>query len=243
MRILIAEDDPFSLNILTQMIESTHRYTVVPARNGAEAWAELERGAGFDLCILDIMMPEMDGLTLVRRMRADPRFQHQRVMVCTALNERSIIGQAAALGVAHYIVKPFFREHVLKQVQRICEEAPAAQHFEPLVQVAERLGLGEAALTGFLGDLHRDVAALIRDFKAATGATAGVAVMRVNSLKGAAINLGARTLASQLAALEDCCSGRAKNSINPVILSLETENQRLHHRLGSGVTPVPVAAV
>ena len=252
MRILIAEDDPFSLTILRLMLESEHCYEIVTARHGGEAWAELERGAGFDLCIFDIMMPEVDGLQLVARMRADPRFASQRVMLCTALNERSVIAQAATLGVSHYIVKPYFKEHVLKQVRRICGEGPGAMHFESRAHVGARLGVDERMVEAFLKDLHRDVAALVAVARSDSQVpAAGSLLLRVNSLKGAAMNLGARTLTGQLAALEDCCIGRAHHGLEPAIAAIESENQRLRFVLGleaqiapsQSVAPVETTAV
>ena len=237
MRILIAEDDPFSLRILRLMLESEHCYEIVTTCHGGAAWAELERGPGFDLCIFDIMMPEINGLQLITRMRADPRFATQRVMLCTALNERSVIAQAAALGVSHYIVKPYFKDYVLKQVRRICGEGPAAVHFEARAQVAGRLGVDETMIKEFLKDLYRDVTALVANFRA-DARVASSGHMHVNSLKGAALNLGARTLAGQLAALEDCCTDGVRHGFEPIIAAVDSENQRLRFTLGLEVPMV-----
>ena len=57
MRILIAEDDPFSQRILKLMLETEQRYEVIAVGDGLAAWRELDEGLGFNLCILDIMMP------------------------------------------------------------------------------------------------------------------------------------------------------------------------------------------
>src|ERR1700710_2114182 len=119
-RILIAEDDPFSLKLLKIILDSAGEFEVVTAKDGAEAWSQLDGGLPFDLCIFDIMMPELDGLQLTNRLRADPRFREQRVGLCTALNDRHTIDLAAALAISYYIVKPYARELVLKQVRRIC---------------------------------------------------------------------------------------------------------------------------
>jgi two-component system chemotaxis response regulator CheY len=229
MRILIAEDDPFSRKILRLILESENRYEIVTAEDGNQAWAEIERGAGFALCILDIMMPGIDGLKLTARLRADPRFREQRVMLCTALYERAVISQAAMLGVSHYIVKPYAKDTVLKQVRRICEEAAAAAHFEEIAQVSARLGIGQSQVATFLRDLHRDVAL----FTAACRTDPKHSLLRLNALKGAAINLGVRTMAGQLAALEE--GGLAEENgpnLADHITAVEAENERLRRFAG-----------
>jgi CheY-like chemotaxis protein len=170
------------------MLESERCYEIVAVPDGMAAWQELENGIGFNLCIVDIMMPKLDGLQLTARMRADPRFKSQRVILCTALNDRETIEQASILGVSHYIVKPYAKEHVLRQVRRVCEETPASIYFEPQTQVLARLGVGGAQLRLFQFDLHRDV----RDFSAALASGAKPDAVQTNALKGAAMNLGAR---------------------------------------------------
>src|SRR5471032_3192102 len=114
MRILIAEDDPYSLQILEMMLAKEKAWQVMSAKSGTEAWTQLQQSPPFDVCIFDIMMPGLDGLQLAGKMRADPRFADRRVMFCTALNDRGTVQQAAALGVSHYITKPYQRENIFR---------------------------------------------------------------------------------------------------------------------------------
>lgn len=228
MRILIAEDDPYSLRILQLMLKSEQCYDIVGVTDGEAAWRELESGLGFNLCILDIMMPGLDGLQLAARIRKDPRFRQQPIIFCTALNDRQTIDQAAALGVSHYIVKPYAKEHVLRQVRRVCEETPASVYFEAQSAVIARLGVGGTELRLFLQELHGDVS----DFAAAVAAGAVPDQLRVNALKGAAINLGARALGQRLGQIELSLAGKPAAVPAPAFAALEAELERLRTHLG-----------
>ncbi len=125
-RVLVAEDDPPSLTLLKIILRGAGGFDVVTAVDGRQAWNLIDAGPAFDLCILDIMMPELDGLQLTGRLRADPRFHDQKVLLCTALNDRPTIERAAALGVTHYVVKPYVREHVMRKVRSLCAQVVTA---------------------------------------------------------------------------------------------------------------------
>lgn len=231
MRILIAEDDPYSLKILRLILASEHCYEVVGVTDGDAAWRELEENLGFNLCIFDLMMPGLDGLALTGRMRADPRFRHQRVMFCSALHDRETIQQAKALGVSHYIMKPYKQEHVLRHVRHACEENSAAEIFEPLSSVSARLGVGTATVRRLLGELHDDVRAIEAEL---TGHRSPDA-MRIHARKSAALNLGAKGLAMRLGQLE----GVLHTSVDwsRVAPGIAAEMERLRHHLGIELPP------
>ena len=232
-RILIAEDDPFSLTLLEIILKSAGGFEVVSATDGEKAWQRLEAGPAFDLCIFDIMMPELDGLQLTTRLRADPRFRDQKVILCTALNARHTIDQAATLAVRHYVVQPYSRDHVLKQVRRLCDAQPAAAQLEAADHVAARLGVQAEQVSTFLQGLHKEVGVLVTTLRASPSAPAGPPVaIKVNALKGAAINLGARSLAVQLAALETRLAGKAPPpAVIPELDDVDTENELLRRAL------------
>jgi CheY-like chemotaxis protein len=203
MRILIAEDDPYSLQILQLMLAKEKTWQVVSAKDGLEAWNLLEQSAPFDVCIFDIMMPGLDGLQLSAKMRADPRFADARIIFCTALNDRATVQQAAALGVSHYITKPYQRESIFKQLRRIAAERATVCRIEPLANMVERLGIDEDLLRTMLTSLQGEIDGFLATLRNVTAppATAEFS-LKANALKGAAANLGAVSMAGSLAALE-----------------------------------------
>src|SRR5206468_6902925 len=83
MKILIAEDDRDSRELLRWMLEKLG-YQVVAVENGKEAWEAFRRGR-FRLVISDVLMPEMDGFELCRRIRKHKQSKYTFVIIITAL--------------------------------------------------------------------------------------------------------------------------------------------------------------
>src|SRR5690606_14024611 len=81
-RILLAEDDVRNIFALSSVFEPLGVQLEI-ARNGREALEKLEAQPGIELALMDIMMPEMDGLTAIRRMREDPRWVQLPVIALT----------------------------------------------------------------------------------------------------------------------------------------------------------------
>jgi signal transduction histidine kinase/CheY-like chemotaxis protein len=108
--ILVAEDDPEARDLLTLLLGGG--YQVLHAADGVEAIDILKREAP-DLLITDIVMPNMDGYELVRRVRQDERTAKMPVIFCSAsYHEREVREMARSLGVANTLAKPYDMEHV-----------------------------------------------------------------------------------------------------------------------------------
>jgi CheY-like chemotaxis protein len=241
-RILIAEDDRSSLMLLKLMVEAEGGVEVVSAADGEEAWAQLMGGGSFDACILDVMMPQMDGLELTKRIRSDPDMKKLPVILCTAQHDRSTVGQAAALSINDYIVKPYARERVLKQVRRISEGKSSSANIEPFPNAARRLGITERQITGLLADVVKDSAVLtaaLKDTSAAVPASSHL--VRIGAIKGAAINFGAFGMARALTGLEEAFRASGAPNASDCVKALVVESERLGNALAAA-NPTPTAA-
>ncbi|WPH23038.1 response regulator [Variovorax paradoxus] len=103
--ILLVDDDVRNLFALTSALE--HRGAAVEiGRNGREALQKLDQAREIDLVLMDVMMPEMDGLEATRRLRADPRFEKLPVIAITAKAMKDDREQCLAAGASDYLAKP-----------------------------------------------------------------------------------------------------------------------------------------
>ncbi len=103
--VLVVDDEEFIRDILArQLILQGH--TVAVARNGRQA-LEMMRAQAFDLMLLDIMMPEMDGYQVLEHLKADPALRHIPVIVISALSQISNMVRCIELGAEDYMIKPF----------------------------------------------------------------------------------------------------------------------------------------
>ncbi|MEI6501401.1 MAG: response regulator transcription factor [Armatimonadota bacterium] len=119
MRILVAEDERKIAGFVRKALEE-QGYTVDLARDGDEAY-ELVSAQGYDLVLLDIMMPGRDGLSILRNLRE----KHNTVPVIvltarSALDERL---EGLNLGADDYLTKPFFMEELVARVQALLRRA------------------------------------------------------------------------------------------------------------------------
>ena len=104
-RLLVVDDNGTNRNMLSRRLQR-QGYTVEQARHGSEA---LDRIASedFDLILLDIMMPVMDGFEVLARMKKDRRMRNVPVIVISALDEIDSAVRAVNMGAEDYMFKPF----------------------------------------------------------------------------------------------------------------------------------------
>ena len=105
-RILVADDDPAILRLVTAIVEK-EGYTVVPARDGREAYKLLQSDADFLAGIFDVMMPHIQGPELVRYMRTEKRLMRIPVMMMTAEQNPKLSSDSFAAGAVVFLPKPF----------------------------------------------------------------------------------------------------------------------------------------
>jgi sigma-B regulation protein RsbU (phosphoserine phosphatase) len=116
MRILIAEDDLTSSNVLTGVLE-IKGHEVTATVNGAEALQALQQPDPPALVILDWMMPEMDGPEVVRRVRAQQTDRPPYIIMLTAKGDKADIIAGLEAGANDYLVKPFNHDELLAHIE------------------------------------------------------------------------------------------------------------------------------
>ncbi|WP_043346452.1 response regulator, partial [Methylobacterium sp. B1] len=126
-RILIVDDEPFNLDLLEQELEILG-HTSVRAANGRAALDRLSEEP-FDLVLLDVMMPALDGYAVLERMKAHEAWRHTPVVMISALMEIGSIVRCIELGAFDYLPKPF--EPVILEARiRSCLERKRAHDRE-----------------------------------------------------------------------------------------------------------------
>ncbi|HEU4538778.1 MAG TPA: response regulator, partial [Polyangiaceae bacterium] len=111
-KVLVVEDDVRNVFALTSVLEPKGAEVVI-ARNGREALEALERRPDVDLVLMDVMMPEMDGLEATARLRKDPRWAKLPVIALTAKAMRDDQERCLRAGANDYIAKPLDVEMLL----------------------------------------------------------------------------------------------------------------------------------
>lgn len=114
-RILVADDDHAILTVL-ETILAGDGYQVVCVSNGSEALETAQRDS-FDLILLDVQMPQRDGLDVARALRSDPRLAGVPIVMLTGRSGEEDIQAAFAEGVTDYITKPFAVAQVRARVR------------------------------------------------------------------------------------------------------------------------------
>jgi DNA-binding response OmpR family regulator len=115
--ILIVEDETLTAQLL-QFVFEREQYDVTWLADGQQAQSHLHQQPPADTVLLDLMLPHVDGLDLLKQLRSLPVWQHTRVMVLSARDQTSDIRQAFALGADDYMTKPFDPQELLARVQR-----------------------------------------------------------------------------------------------------------------------------
>jgi len=111
--ILAVDDSEINLDILVGILK---KYDVIPALSGEEA-LEILQEEEVDLILLDIVMPEMDGFEVCRRIKADERIREIPIIFITVKSSEQDIQQCFELGVVDYVAKPFNAIELLARVQ------------------------------------------------------------------------------------------------------------------------------
>lgn len=116
-RVLVAEDNPLNQKLF-QMILGSEGIDVVLADNGKVAVEAIESDPNFDLVLMDVQMPEMDGLEATRKIRENPLTCSIPVIAVTAYLLEVGRDTCLEVGMNDYVEKPFRRETILETLRK-----------------------------------------------------------------------------------------------------------------------------
>jgi signal transduction histidine kinase len=194
VKVLIADDEVVSRRLLQTFLEKWG-HQVIAAPNGAEAWRLFET-QDFPIVISDWVMPEMDGLELIRRIRACPRVGYVYIILLTSKSQKEDVIKGMEAGADDFLTKPFDRDELRVRLR-----------------ASERILQLEQTLAKQNADLRQAQASLIQNEKLASlgQLAAGVAHEINNPLAYVTNNLAVirRDGLAVLKLLNKYCEGRA----------------------------------
>lgn len=114
LKLLVVDDSSTMRRIIKNTLQRLGYDDILEAENGLEAWGILDGTGGINVLITDWNMPEMNGLNLVKKVRADERYKDIPIIMVTTEGGKAEVITALKAGVNNYIVKPFTPQ-VLKE--------------------------------------------------------------------------------------------------------------------------------
>ncbi len=112
-------DDSVTMRQMVSFALTNAGYQVVEAGDGEEAVGKLKGGAKPNVVIADLNMPIMDGLSLIKAIRAMPNFKFIPVLMLTTEADESKKKEGQTVGATGWIVKPFNPEQLLKAIEKV----------------------------------------------------------------------------------------------------------------------------
>jgi CheY-like chemotaxis protein len=236
LRILLAEDNAVN-QMLATIILQKQGHEVVPVKTGVEALAALDRP--FDVVLMDVHMPEMDGIEATSRIRAREGAGGQRlpIIAMTAPSSAADRQRCLQVGMDGYVGKPIQAEELLRTIDNVLHSRGGAAHesdaatAQPVVDMAAILKLvggKQERLQTLVDVFFGESNALLSDIRAAlTAGDASTLRRAAHSLKGAVAIFGAAPATAAAQRLESL--GEASNLVDAfsAIDALEQELERL----------------
>ena len=118
LTVLAVDDDMINLKLLKSLLLRTGKVTeVIEAQNGADAIDELKSRNNIDLVLLDIIMPIMNGLEVIKVVRADENLRQVPIIVLTTDETKK--GEALDLGANEFLMKPIRKDDLIRKISSV----------------------------------------------------------------------------------------------------------------------------
>jgi PAS domain S-box-containing protein len=146
--VLVVDDNAINRDLLTRLLER-QGFQVWPVADGEAALSQVARQK-FDLILLDLMMPGMDGMQVLQTLRNDPRWRDYPVVMLSASDETSRVTRCLEMGAEDYVVKPFDPVLLTARMRSVLERnrlrTAAARRTRELENAYQRLRENESRL-------------------------------------------------------------------------------------------------
>lgn len=115
-RILVVEDDKYLSDLYVELLQG-EGYKVDTALDGEEGYSKVYQG-GYDLVLLDLMLPKMDGLQILAKVQAGTKTPNKAIVILTNLGQDDTIAKGIAFGARGYLLKSDYNPaQLLKEIK------------------------------------------------------------------------------------------------------------------------------
>lgn len=229
-RMLLVEDDQTSRRFIRALLPKELKVSITEAEDGQAALRLMEKPPYPDIIVCDVLMPNMDGLEFIARLRALPRFSNIPVVMISANAFKDNVAKAAALKVTRFLRKPLERKDLSDAIEAALKEVSSKG--SALFEAQQRLCLDDKAYfelsTGFSRAIGESItfvrSSISRDrWQAAT--------LRVNALRGSIQMVGDERLSVVITRLEAQLRLADITGVTIELEMLEQENERFMRTL------------
>ncbi|MCM8529420.1 MAG: response regulator [Lentisphaeraceae bacterium] len=119
MKVLLIDDSTTMRKIQRRALSTLGIEDVDEAANGREGVDKLQaENYGYNMVLLDMNMPEMGGMEVLKTVRADPKSNNIPIIMCTSVADKEQVMEAIKSGASNYVVKPFTPEDLQKKISK-----------------------------------------------------------------------------------------------------------------------------
>jgi two-component system chemotaxis response regulator CheY len=115
---ILTVDDSASIRQMVRFTLAKEGYDVIEACDGKDALSKLQSGSA-NMVVTDLNMPNMDGITLIKELRAKPQYKFVPIIMLTTESQDSRKAEGKAAGATGWIVKPFKPEQLVTVVKKV----------------------------------------------------------------------------------------------------------------------------
>ena len=241
-RVLIIDDDMTSRRIIRALFPKDMKVTFSEADDGQIALQMMEKPPYPDVIICDVLMPNMDGLEFLARIRDLPRFSNTPVVMISANAVKDTVAKAGVLRANRFLRKPINRQELIEAVEAAIRTVGSTD--SEMLQARQRLCLDDKAYFELSSGFSRAIGESITFVRSSISRDRWqAATLRINSLAGSIQMLGDERLFTVLSRVEDQLKRADVSGVTVELETLEQENERfmrtLVHAFNSGDSVTP----
>ncbi len=134
IKVCVADDNRELVSLLSEYIEGQEDMEVIGVAYNGQECLSLFKEKDPDVLVLDIIMPHLDGLAVLERLRESDLKKQPNVIMLTAFGQEDVTKKAVDLGASYFILKPFDMENLVGHIRQVSGNASSVTHRAPSSQ-------------------------------------------------------------------------------------------------------------